>query len=138
MDALNADSSPAPDLHPGKRASKLILIAQADEAIRASLQKVLQGAGYHVTAVAEAQDLADCSGRRDPDLLLLDLGLPGEFLGHVLKWLPSRKRSLPVICMTTMPEKLKPGLAKSLGSVLELPVEVPVLLNRIEDVITRQ
>ena len=134
MDALSAKSPPMQSALAGKRAGKQVLIALADEAVRVSLHKILQGAGYPVAAAADAQKVLDCSEQHDPDLLLLDLDFPWDSLRHVLKWLPARKRLLPVIGMTTMPEKLKPGLVIRLGPVLELPVEVPILLKRIEDV----
>jgi DNA-binding response OmpR family regulator len=136
MDALTPeDLAEAARAEPN--ASKRVLIAQADRGIHTSLQKVLQGAVYCVTVAADAGETTACFTQQEPDLLLLDLDFPPDALRHLLDWLPTRRSRLPVIGMTTMPENLKPAFIAQFSSVLALPAEVPVLLERIELVLSR-
>jgi len=116
----------------GTRTGKRVLITQADNGIRTSLQKVLQAAGYVVAIASNARETSRCFEGLGPDLLLLDLDLPPEILNDLLTWLPNRRPAAPVIALTTMPEKLKPALAARFRPVLALPLEVPLLLKQIE------
>jgi len=54
-----------------------ILIIDDDQAIRTTLQRVLEREGYDVVAAFDGEEGVEAADRESPDLILLDLGLPG-------------------------------------------------------------
>ena len=57
--------------------SKLILIVDDDALLRRSLAFNLQRAGYQVATAATAEDALEAIPINPPDLILLDINLPG-------------------------------------------------------------
>lgn len=57
---------------------KTILIADDNEDLREMLSHLLGVNGYRVLEAASGQDAADIAVRERPDLVLMDLGLPGK------------------------------------------------------------
>ncbi len=59
------------------RMSKHILIVDDDALMRRSLAFNLQQAGYQASTAGTAEDALALASRQAPDLVLLDIGLPG-------------------------------------------------------------
>ena len=55
-----------------------IMIAEDDAVIRQELRVLLENALYQVTALEDFSDVASAVLAEKPDLVLLDLNLPGE------------------------------------------------------------
>src|SRR5579875_906615 len=79
---------------------KNILIIDDEEAVCWSLQRALEREGYSVSAVASAEQALTLLNVQRPDVLILDVRLPGmdglTALGHFRQFLPS----VPVIIIT--------------------------------------
>jgi two-component system KDP operon response regulator KdpE len=58
-----------------------VLVVDDEPAIRRSMEITLKAEGYRVVGAATGEDALDISGREHPDLVILDLGLPG-ISGH--------------------------------------------------------
>ncbi|MGA1199602.1 MAG: response regulator transcription factor, partial [Candidatus Latescibacterota bacterium] len=54
-----------------------ILITDDDLSIRTMLQKVLEREGYSVLTALDGEEGVELAASESPDLILLDLGLPG-------------------------------------------------------------
>ena len=54
-----------------------ILIVEDDEEIRSELEHYLSGAGYEAVSLSDFSDAAADILKADPDLILLDVNLPG-------------------------------------------------------------
>lgn len=103
-----------------------------DAAVRQSLRKVLENAGYEVVLAA---GMLEATGRFDPDrtdLLLLDLNLPGPSGWDVFECLTTRNPLVPVVIITGMPDQYATALAAGAGALFEKPVDVPVLLKAMQ------
>ena len=55
-----------------------IVIVEDEPAIRQELKLLLENALYKVTALSEFQDAASAALAAEPDLILLDIRLPGD------------------------------------------------------------
>jgi CheY-like chemotaxis protein len=91
---------------------KRVLVVEDEPAVRALILASLAGCGCEVEAVGDgASALEKLSGDR-PDVVLLDIGLPGMNGGEVLRRLRAEKRTAktPVVLVTGLepPEGLKP------------------------------
>lgn len=82
-----------------------ILIAEDDPRIAASIADGLRANGF-AAHVADTGDKAESLSLTEHfDLLILDMGLPGQDGFHVLQELRARGKTLPVVVLTGRPER---------------------------------
>lgn len=116
----------------------LIMIIEDDPAIREELTLLLGNEGYTTLAVTEFTDVPGQAAREHPDLILLDIGLPGKD-GFSLCAAMRKAISVPVIFVTSRDAGVDEVRALSLGGddYITKPYSVPVLLARIKAVLRR-
>ena len=115
-----------------------ILLVDDDTLLRRSLAFNLEQAGYRVSTAANAEDALALARRDLPDLVLLDIGLPGmdgldalqQFRGH---------SGVPVIFLTARRRELDEALGLELGAddYVTKPFDLDVLLAHIKAVLRR-
>jgi DNA-binding response OmpR family regulator len=115
-----------------------IMIIEDDPAIQDELVLLLQYEGYDTFAVTDFTKIADQTGRYRPDLILLDIGLPGQD-GFSLCTKLRKSVSAPIIFVTSLDSGQDEVRALSLGGddYITKPYSVPVLLARIKAVLRR-
>lgn len=115
-----------------------IMIVEDDLAIREELALLLENEGYASLAVTEFTDVPGQAAREHPDLILLDIGLPGRD-GFSLCAALRKAVSTPVIFVTSRDAGVDEVRALSLGGddYITKPYSVPVLLARIKAVLRR-
>jgi DNA-binding response OmpR family regulator len=115
-----------------------ILLVDDDDLLRRSLAFNLEQVGYRVSAAASAEDALGIIRRDAPNLVLLDIRLPGM---DGLDALPHFKHSLscPVIFLTARRRELDEVLGLELGAddYITKPFDLDVLLARIKAVLRR-
>ena len=118
--------------------SKRILLVDDDVLLRRSLAFNLEQAGYTVNTAASAEDALAMSRRDPPDLVLLDIGLPGMDGLDALRHL-KENLNLPVIFLTARRRELDEVLGLELGAddYITKPFDVDVLLAHIKAVLRR-
>jgi DNA-binding NtrC family response regulator len=112
-----------------------ILIADDDSAVRESLKKVLEGAGYKVLCAVDGDDAERKFTSEPIDLLLLDLNLPKQNGWNVFGFVSSQNPLLPVVIITGQSTWSDSDLAPGVSAFLEKPIDVPVLLRVIENLL---
>jgi two-component system, OmpR family, response regulator len=115
-----------------------ILIVDDDAETRSLLQKYLQKQGYRVTAAADGKALRRAVEVGRPDLIVLDLMLPGEDGLQLCRDLRMRS-NLPVIMLTARGEETDRivGLEMGADDYLGKPFNPRELLARIKSVLRR-
>jgi two-component system OmpR family response regulator len=115
-----------------------ILIVDDDAEIRSLLREYLQKDGYRVTAVADGKAMQAALATSHPDLVVLDLMLPGEDGLSLCRTLRARS-SLPVIMLTARGEETDRivGLEMGADDYLAKPFSPRELLARIRSVLRR-
>jgi DNA-binding response OmpR family regulator len=115
-----------------------ILLVDDDKLFRRTLSFHLEQAGYQVFTSAYAEDALALAQRERPDLILLDIGLPGmdglEALRHF-----EQHVGVPVIFVTARRRELDEALGLELGAddYITKPFDKTVLLARIKSVLRR-
>jgi DNA-binding response OmpR family regulator len=115
-----------------------ILLVDDDALLRRSLVLNLEEAGYGASASATAEDALALAERDRPDLILLDIGLPGMDGLDALRHFESRI-GVPVIFLTARRRELDEVLGLELGAddYITKPFDKDVLLARIKTVLRR-
>jgi two-component system OmpR family response regulator len=115
-----------------------ILVVDDDAEIRSLLREYLQKNGYRVTAVADGKGLWAATTTAHPDLVVLDLMLPGEDGFSLCRTLRARS-SVPVIMLTARGEETDRivGLEMGADDYLAKPFNPRELLARIKSVLRR-
>src|SRR5512136_1773940 len=118
--------------------SKHILIVDDDALMRRSLGFNLEQAGYRASNAATAEDALAFARRDPPDLVLLDIGLPGMDGLDALRHFKDQM-SVPVIFLTARRRELDEVLGLELGAddYITKPFDLDVLLARTKAVLRR-
>ena len=115
-----------------------IMIIEDDPAIREELALLLENEGYMPLVITRFADIPEQAAAERPDLILLDIGLPGKD-GFSLCAALRKAVPTPVIFVTSRDAGADEVRALSLGGddYITKPYSVPVLLARIKAVLRR-
>lgn len=115
-----------------------IVIIEDDPAIRQELTVLLQNALYEVTAPDEFDDAASAALSASPDLILLDVKLPGES-GFDICSKVRAVSDVPVLFLTSQTDAADElnGMLMGGDDYITKPFHPPILLARIAAVLKR-
>jgi putative two-component system response regulator len=118
---------------------ELVLIAEDDPANRALLARLLERAGYRSIAVADGRDALRAAIEESPDLVLLDIGLPGLNGLDVCRRLRADTRTvaLPIILVTGQiaSRDVVAGLDAGADDFVRKPYDEAELMARVRSVL---
>jgi CheY-like chemotaxis protein len=83
---------------------KRILVAEDEDTLRSLYEEVLTQEGYVVLSAANAQDALRLVRDEHPDLVVLDIKMPGMDGMEALYKILDIRRDLPVVINTSYPE----------------------------------
>ncbi len=117
---------------------KHILLVDDDALMRRSLAFNLEQAGYQTSTAGSAEDALQMTRRNAPDLILLDIGLPGMDGLDALRNF-QQQADTPIIFVTARRRELDQALGLELGAddYITKPFDVNVLLARVKAVLRR-
>jgi DNA-binding response OmpR family regulator len=118
--------------------TRYILIVDDDALLRRSLAFNLEQAGYRAKNAATAEDALALAHSDPPELVLLDIGLPGMDGLDALRHFRERL-NVPVIFLTARRRELDEVLGLELGAddYITKPFDFSVLLARVKAVLRR-
>jgi DNA-binding response OmpR family regulator len=119
-----------------------VLVADDDADIRELVLFKLEAAGFEVAAVADGQTALDTALADPPDLVVLDLmmpGLTGLEVCAALREAPTTAQ-LPIIMLTAKAQDadITRGLATGADDYIVKPFSPRELLSRVQAVLSRQ
>jgi two-component system response regulator MtrA len=116
-----------------------ILLVEDDSSVREAVALALETFGHQVDTAVSGTEALDCWRTRHPDLLLLDLMLPGIDGFEVCRTI-RKTDGVPIIMLTARsdPIDVVVGLECGADDYVTKPFEVRVLLARIAAVLRRE
>lgn len=116
-----------------------LYVVEDDPALRQMLTAYLEKQGLAVTAMASAEEMLQRLHRLRPDLVVLDVGLPGLNGLQACQRLRTEGDRLPVILLTARSEEIDRILGLELGAddYLSKPFSARELLARVHAVLRR-
>lgn len=117
-----------------------ILVVDDELDIRTLIQEILSDEGYDVTMAADADEARKARSQADPDLVLLDIWMPGtDGITLLREWSGDSARHCPVIMMSGHGTVDTAVEATRLGAVdfVEKPLSLAKLLRAVESGLQR-
>ncbi len=116
-----------------------IFVAEDEKTIRRELTILLENAMYQVTAPENFENIPDQITEASPDLILLDVNLPGMSGFDICSMLRQRENSCPVIFLTSRTDSMDEltGMLRGGDDYITKPYQAPILLARIAAVLKR-
>lgn len=112
-----------------------VLVVDDEPNILLSLEFLMQQAGYQVSTAADAEQAATMIAEHCPDLVLLDISLPGMSGFDLLEQLrqQERTRNLPVVMLTAHGREVEKekGMALGASDYITKPFSTRDLVSRV-------
>jgi len=117
----------------------IILVAEDDIHIRIGLTDTLESEGYQVVEAGDGNEALDAFERETPDLVLLDVMMPGKSGYDVFRAIRTKDALVPVIMLTAKGEEIDKVVGLKLGAddYITKPFGIHELLARIDAVLRR-
>lgn len=119
-----------------------VLVVDDEPNILLSLEFLMQQAGFSVATAADAEQALEQINRQCPDLLLLDISLPGMSGFDLLERLraDNATQTLPVIMLTAHGREVEKekGLALGANDYVTKPFSTRELVNRVQALLAEQ
>ncbi len=109
-----------------------ILLAEDDHAVRAALTAVLEGDGYEVVPAGDGIDAVEVFAQADPDLVIVDLGLPRKNGWAVFEAMEAMHPMIPCIIITARPNQQRCALGHGVDVLMEKPLDMETLLQTVD------
>jgi len=123
-------------------AGKLILIVEDNEQNRKLTRDLLQVHGYLTIEAETGEDAIALAATRAPDLVVMDIHLPGMSGLDALAQLRAAPatRSLPVMAFTAsvMPQDRNEIMAAGFDAFVSKPIDLELFLQTIADTLERR
>jgi CheY-like chemotaxis protein len=121
-----------------------ILVVEDQDSIRRMIEALVQARGYQVTAVSSGAKAIDVAITDAPDIVLLDLNLPGQYDGFdVCRRLRSDPgtRTVPVVIISAMDDDESRARATAAGATAYYtkpfsPIALLKEIDRLKSLIT--
>jgi DNA-binding response OmpR family regulator len=116
-----------------------ILVVEDEPAVARGIQYALQQEGYGVTVAPTGEIGLETATTQAPDLVLLDVRLPGIDGFEVLRRLEATGKNVPVILVTSLEDELDQLVGYRLGAIdfVTKPVSPKVLAAKAKAFIAR-
>lgn len=114
--------------------TKKIVIVEDEPSLVFTLQDTLESEGYDVTVVRDGKNAIDTVKSVKPDLMLLDIMLPGVSGYDICKQIRNLKYTFPVIMLTARDQEIDKVAGLNIGAddYMTKPFGVKELLARIK------
>lgn len=121
-----------------------ILVVEDQDSIRRMIEALVQARGYQVTAVSSGAKAIDVALTDPPDMVLLDLNLPGQYDGFdVCTRLRAdpQTRAVPVVIISAMDDDESRARATAAGATAYYtkpfsPIALLKEIDRLKSMIT--
>ena len=111
-----------------------ILIVEDEHAVARGIQYALQQEGYEVAVARSGEEGLEIATRQAPDLVVLDVRLPGMDGFEVLRRLRAAGAKMPVLVLTARDDEVDKVIGLELGAddYLTKPFGLRELMSRIK------
>ena len=114
---------------------RTILIAEDNEDLRGMLGQFLGANGYRTVGAADGHEAVEAAARERPDLIIMDLGMPGmdglSAVAELRRRAPSRETPVVIVSAYDRLEYRTEAVAAGCAGFITKPVDPAELLKTI-------
>lgn len=125
------------DTHHSRQQSPLVLVVDDEKGVRETTRLFLEAEKFRAATAANGEEALELARREPPDLVLLDLVMPGMHGAEVLRELHAMFPDLPVVIVTGYPDGdlMAEALRYPPLTLLPKPVEKATLIRTVRRVL---
>jgi DNA-binding response OmpR family regulator len=116
---------------------KKILVVDDEESIRLLYQEELEEQGYTVILAGNADEALERFSAAQPDLVILDIKMPGRSGIEVLQIIREQSRNVPVILSTAYGEYKQDLQTWASDAYIVKSANVDNLVNKVREILSR-
>jgi CheY-like chemotaxis protein len=124
------------------RSSSLILVVDDNEAGLLLVRSVLELAGYRVDSAASSEEVLERLNARPPDLILMDVQLPGQDGLALIRQLKADPATavIPIVALTAyaMAGDREQALAAGCNGYISKPIDTRTLGDQLREFLTEE
>jgi two-component system, response regulator, stage 0 sporulation protein F len=117
---------------------KKILVVDDEESIRLLYQEELEEQGYTVILAGNADEALEQFSAAQPDLVILDIKMPGRSGIEVLQIIREQSRNVPVILSTAYGEYKQDLQTWASDAYIVKSANVDKLINKVREILSRE
>jgi DNA-binding response OmpR family regulator len=125
----------APVAAPVKAAGKTIMVVDDEPDIRSSVKIILEKNGYAVVEASSADDALKKLVKVKPDLILLDIMMPGTPVSEAVPKMGAVKIAYLSVVRTSEAEKEDLMKSKNIVDFIQKPFDINELLARVKKLV---
>jgi two-component system response regulator MprA len=110
-----------------------VLLIDDDCAVRAALSRALESEAYSVAPAKDDGEALQRLARERYDVVLLDLDLMCVQGWDAFHRIHAANPSLPIVLITARPDQYDAAAAAGASGIMEKPLSLPLLIQRIDD-----
>ena len=110
---------------------KKVLVVDDEKDIRTSIQAILEKQGYEVKTAIDGDDCLKILKGYNPDLILMDIMMPGTSVKEVVKKIKGIKISYLSVVRITEAEK-ENLMSKNIIGFIQKPFDIEELANKVK------
>jgi CheY-like chemotaxis protein len=107
------------------------LVVDDDAAVRLSLVEILQDVGYELVSAQDGGEAVEQFAHYRPDVVLLDLNMPGRNGWQALDGIAQIDPLVPIIVITARPNQQGVASGRGVDALMEKPLDIQLLLDAI-------
>ena len=111
-----------------------ILVCDDEQEILDITKLILEDSGYEVTALINSNEVISYIEKQQPDILLIDLWMPGMSGDQVIEQLRTKANiaNLPIIVISASKDGRQVAFAAGADDFLDKPYDIDTLLAMVE------
>jgi len=114
-----------------------VLVVDVEREIRDLLQTSFSEEGYEVVAASNGEEAIELAKRENPQVILLDIEMPGVDGIETCKRLKAEERTrlIPIIMMTTLGDRDIEAYLEGAADVVNKPFDIKQLALRVKSML---
>lgn len=123
-----------------QRDQKLIVVIEDNQDINDLLSSILEEEGYQVISVTNGRQAVEVAREQQPDLITLDLALPGKDGWAIARELQedSSTEDIPILVISAYTRDLDAPLRRQVARVISKPFYITQVINEVDAILRRR
>jgi CheY-like chemotaxis protein len=119
---------------------RLVVVVEDDQDVNDLLSSILEDEGYRVIPVTDGRQALEAARENQPDLITLDLALPGKdgwSIARELQENPSTE-NIPILVITAYTQDPEAPLRRRVARVISKPFYINQVIHEVDDILQRR